>query len=253
MSKFADKLRSLSESSTTSIGFHPSAPELKSPAMLLVVGLSGSQVKGTEIVANVNADAWLMLGQGLSARIVRQIARVAGDNPVGVFAKSISEGEIDEFVGLGCDFVVFDIKAAAAILHKEGVGKILMIEPSLDPGYVRAINSTEVDGVLINSGDEDNFVAIEHLLVCRRFVELLEKPLLMTLPSSVTKVELTNLWQAGIDGVVISSIESVETLVDLKKRIGDLPRGNRSRQAKLDVMLPHYGGFVATEEDEDEE
>jgi len=253
MSKFADKLRSLSESSTTSIGFHPSVPEPKSPAMLLVVGLSGAQVKEAKIVTNVNADAWLTLGQGLSARSVRQIVKVAGDIPVGVFTKGISKGEIDEFVGLGCDFVVFDIKAAAAILHKEEVGKILMIEPSLDPGFVRAINSTEVDGVLINSGDEDNFVAVEHLLVCRRFVELLEKPLVMTLPSSVTKVELTNLWQAGIDGVVISSVESVETLVDLRKRIGDLPRGNRGRQAKADVMLPHYGGFVATEEDEDEE
>ena len=253
MSKFVDKLHSLSESSTTSIGFHPSVPELKSPAMLLVVGLSGTQVKEAKILANINADAWLTLGQGLSTRSVRQIVKVAGDIPVGVFAKGISEGEIDEFVGLGCDFVVFDIKVAAAILHKEEVGKIIMIEPSLDQGFVRAINSTEVDAVLISSGGEDNFVAVEHLLVCRRFVELLEKPILMTLPSSVMKVELTNLWQAGVDGVVASSSQSVQTLVELKKTIGNLPIGDRSRRAKVGVMLPHYSGFVATEEDEDEE
>ncbi|MGA8848272.1 MAG: hypothetical protein WB564_00380 [Dehalococcoidia bacterium] len=33
MSKFVDKLQSLSKSSTTPIGFHPSVSELKSPVM----------------------------------------------------------------------------------------------------------------------------------------------------------------------------------------------------------------------------
>ena len=149
--------------------------------------------------------------------------------------------------------MVFDVKVAAAILHKEEVGKILMIEPSLDQSFVRAINGIKVDGVLISSGGKDDFVAVEHLLFCRRFVELLEKPIVMALPSSVTKAELTDLWQAGLDGVVVSLAQSVETLAELKKTIGGLPRGGRGRRAKVGVMLPHYGGFVATEEDEDEE
>jgi len=251
MSKFADKLQSLSESSTTSIGFHPSVSELKSQTMLLVVGLSEAQVKEAKIVADVSADAWLILDQKLSARSVRQIVKVAGDIPVGVFAKGVGEGEIDEFVGLGCDFVVFDVKIAAAILHKGEVGKILMIEPSLDQSYVRAINSLEVDGVLISSGGEDNFVAVEHLLLCRRFVELLEKPIVMPLPSSFTKAGLTNLWKAGVDGVVVSSMQSIETLAELKKMMSDLPRGDRGHRAKVRVMLSHYGGFTATEEDEE--
>ena len=96
MSKFVDKLQSLSKPSTTPIGFHPSVSELKSSAVLLVVGLSGSQVKEAKIVADVNADAWLILDQGLSASSVRQIVKVAGEIPVGVFAKGISEEKIKE-------------------------------------------------------------------------------------------------------------------------------------------------------------
>jgi len=253
MSKFADKLQSLSKPSTTSIGFHPSVPELKSPSMLLVVGLPGAQIKEAKVVADVNADAWLISGQGPRTRIVQQIVKVAGDIPVGILAKGISEEEIDKFMGLGSDFVVFDIKAAAAILHKEEIGKILMIEPSLDHGFIRAINSTNVDGVLISSGEEDDFIAVEHLLICRRFVELLEKPIMMILPYSVTKVALTNLWQAGIVGVVVSSAQSPDTLAELKETIVTLPGSARVRRSKVDVMLPHYNGFVATEEDEDEE
>jgi hypothetical protein len=93
-------------------------------------------------------------------------------------------------------------------------------------------------------------VTVEHLLVCRRFVELLEKPVIMTLPSLATKEELKSLWQAGVDGVVAPLTQSVE---ELKKMIGDLPRGARGRRARAGVVLPHYGGGVVEEEDEQEE
>jgi len=248
-----DKLQSLSKSSTTPIGFHPSTSESKSPAMLLIAGLSGTKVTEAKIMADVNADAGLILGEGPSARIVKQMLEAVGDVPLGVFVKGMGKEKIDELANLGCDFVVFDIRIPAAVLHKEEVGKFLMIEPSLDQGFVRAINSFEVDGVFISSRGEDSFVAVEHLLVCRRFVELLEKPVIMALPSLVTKAELTSLWQAGVDGVVAPPMQSVETLAELKKMIGELPRGARGRRAKAGVILPQYGGVVAGEEDEEQE
>jgi hypothetical protein len=253
MSKFVDTLQSLSKSSTTPIGFHPSVSELKNPAMLLIAGLSGTQVKEAKIVADVNADAGLILSEGPSARIVKQMVEAVGNVPLGIFVKGMSEEKINELASLGGDFLVFDLKTAAAVLQKDGIGKFLMIEPSLDQNFVRAINSFEVDGVFIDNRGGDSFVAVEHLLVCRRFVELLEKPVITVLSSSITKAELTSLWQAGVDGVVAPPTQSIETLAELKKMIGDLPRGARGRRAKAGVKLPHYGGFVAREEDEEQE
>ncbi len=252
MGKFADKLKSLSKSSATPIGFHPSVSELRNPAMLLIVGLSETQIKEAKTVVDVNADAGLILSEGPSDKIIGQMAKVLGDVPLGVFGKDMSEEKINELENLGCDFVVFDIKAAAAVLHKEKIGRFLVIEPSLDQGFVRAINSLEVDGVFINNRDGNSFVAVEHLLVYRRFVEILEKPVIMTLPSLVTKAELTNLWQAGVNGVVAPLTQSVEALAELKKIIGDLPRGTRGHRAKIGVRLPHYGEGMANEEDEEQ-
>jgi hypothetical protein len=175
-----------------------------------------------------------------------------GNVPLGVFVKGMSEKEIDEIVSLGCDFVVFDIGGAAAILRKRKLGKFLMIEPSLDQGLVRAINSFEVDGVL-TSGGGGSVMTVERLLVCRRFVELLEKPVIMTLPSLASKEELTSLWQAGVDGVVAPSTQSTEALGELKRMIGDLPGRARGRRTKADVALPRYAGGMVGEEDEQEE
>jgi hypothetical protein len=252
MSKFADKLQSLSKSSTAPMGFHAAVSAVRSPAMLLVVGLSGTQVKEAKIVADVNADAGLIVSEGTSAKTIGQVVEAVGNVPLGVFVKGMSQKETDEVASLGCDFVVFDVKEASAILRKEQVGKFLMIEPSLDQGLVRAINSFDVDGVFVSSGG-DSVTTVEHLLVCRRFVELLEKPLIMTLPSLATKEELTSLWQAGVDGVVAPSAQSAEALAGLKRTIGDLPRGARGRRARAGVVLPHYGGDIVGEEEEQEE
>jgi hypothetical protein len=253
MSKFADKLQSLSKASTTPIGFRSSTSVSKSSAMLLIAGLSGTQVKEAKIVADVNADAGLILSQSPSIKIVRQMVEATGDIPLGVFVSGIGDEEINKLEGSGCDFVIFDIKASTTMLHKEGMGKFLMIEPSLDQGFARAINSLAVDGVLISSEGKDSFIDVKHLLVCRRFVELLEKPVMTTLTSLITKAELTNLWEAGVNGLVVTSTQSVEALAELKKMIGNLPIGARGRRAKADVKLPHYGGLTAREEDEDEE
>ena len=252
MSRFVDKLQSLSRSSTTPIGFHSFVTELKSPPMLLVAGLSGTQLKEAKTVADVNADAGLVLSEGTGAQVVKQIAEAIGSVPLGVFVRNMNEKGIDELAGSGCDFVVFDIKGAAEILSRKEVGKFLMIEPSLDQGLVRAINSLEVDGVFVSKG-EDSSVAVEHLLVCRRLVELLEKPVIMTLPSLATKEELKSLWQVGVDGVVVPSGQSSEALAGLKRMIGDLPRGSRGRRVRASVKLPHYGAGVVEEEDEQEE
>ena len=251
MSKFLDKLQRVSRVSSGPIGFHASAAQSNSSGMLLVAGLSGSLVKETRIAADASVDAALVLKEGVSVKAVKQMMEAVGGVPLGVLVKGMSADEMGEFVGLGCDFVVFDIKSPSAVLHNEEAGRVLATEPSLDMGLLRAVNSLDVDGVLIHVGGEQSFVSVEQLLVCRRFVELLEAPVMMALPSSVTGAELAGIWQAGVDGVVAPPSQSAESLADLQEMIGKLPRGSRGRRAKLDVRLPHLGGGGDGGEDEE--
>lgn len=253
MSKFVERLRSLSKSTATPIGFHATAAESKRSVMLLVAGLSGAQAKEARMAADVGADAGLVMEKVPDPKTVKQMVRLAGVVPLGVFVKGIGEQTANELARAGCDFLVFGLEAAAAILDKQEIGRFLMMEPSLDLGLVRAVNSLEIDGVFVSLGAGAPFVAVEHLLACRRFVDLLEKPVMMTLPSVVTKVELASLWRLGIDGIVSPFGQSIEALMELKKTVGDLPRGARGRRARVSVMLPHHGGVVDTEEDMEEE
>ncbi len=252
MSKLVDKLQQLSESSVPSIGFHPTVHESKGSAMLLMVGLSGADVKEAKVAADINADAVLMLNQSFTTKLIKQMAEAVGDIPLGVFVKGISEKKMSKLTSSGCDFIVLDVKMPAIALQEETIGKFLMVEPSLEPGLLRTINSLDVDGVFINRGEE-SFITVERLLIYQRFCELLSKPLVVILPSSVTSAELSNLWQIGIDCVVTPPAQSEETLAELRRMIDNLPKEAKRRRGKAGVILPHYGGDVTLEEEEEEE
>ena len=252
MSKFVDKLQRLSKSSAPSIGFHPAASESKSLAMLLIAELSGGDIKEAKVIADGKADAGLILHQGFIAEKVKQMVKALGDVPLGVLLEGASKEEAGGLVGSGCDFVVFGVKIPAVAMLDEKVGKFLLIEPSLDQGLVRAINGLDIDGVFINKGKE-SFITVEHLLICRRFSELLDKPLVITLPSLVTGAELDNLWEAGVDGIVIPPGQPTKALAELRRMIDNLPRGIKRYRGKAGVILPRYGGDVVIEEDEEEE
>lgn len=252
MSKFVDKLHNLSKSSVSPIGFHAAASEPKSLAMLLVAGLSGVDAREAENVANSNVDAGLILSQSFNLTSLEKTVKAMGDIPLGVLIKGMAGKKVSKLIGSGCDFVVFDMKTAAAALQGKKVGKFLLIEPSLDQSLVRAINGLDIDGVFINRGEE-SFITVEHLLVYHRFSELLDKPLVVTLPSLITSVELSNLWEAGIDGLVIPPAQPIEAFTELRKMIDHLPKRAKRQRGRVGVVLPHYGRGTTGEEEEEEE
>ena len=252
MSKFVDKLHNLSKSSVSPIGFHAAASEPKSSAMLLVAGLSGVDAREAENITNSNVDAGLILNQDFKLGSLKQTAKTMGNVPLGVFIKGMAEKKVNKLIGSGCDFVVFDMKISATALQEEKIGKFLLIEPSLEQGLVRAINRLDIDGVFINRAREP-FITVEYLLVCQRFSDLLNKSLVVTLPSLITSVELSNLWEAGIDGLVVPPEQPIEAFAELRRMIDNLPKGVKRQRGRVGVVLPHYGESTTGEEEEEEE
>jgi len=251
MSKFVDKLHKLSKTSVSSIGFHANTPRVKSSPMLLVAGLVETSVKSAEAIASVNADAGLVLNWDFKKGGLKRMIKVLGNTPVGVVVNETDKEKIDKLIDLGCDFVVFGMRTPVAVLEKEELGKLLAIEPSIDQRLVRAAGTLDIDGVFINRGEE-SFITVEQVLICQHFSELLDKPLVVTLPSIITSAELSNLWKAGVDGVVVPPEQSIESLVKLREMIDNLPKETRRGQGKvLDVTLPHYERDIAIEEEEE--
>ncbi len=251
VSKFAERLRRVYAGSTPSMGFRKSV-EIEDPILLIVADVTAAGAKMAKAIA-CDIDAGIVDCQGLEASAFEQLAKAMGDVPLGIFLEGAdNKDEIAKLIDLGSDFLVFGLKTPLEIINKQWPGKILKIEPSLDQGLVRAINALplSVDGVLIS--DEISLLTVERLLIYQRFAELLDKPLLVTLGSSVTEDELKSLYAAGVNGVVLSQGLSQEAIAGLKKTIAGFSKTVK-RRVRSAALLPRLGGMVEAEAEVEEE
>jgi hypothetical protein len=251
MSKFAEKLQRIYRGSAQAMGFRKSA-ETEIPPLLIVASLTKTGVAEANALAVAGIDAGIVVAKGLSAKSFGQLAEAVGAIPLGLSLESTEKDVIAKSIDLGCDFVVFGLKTPLEAVEKEGLGRVLKIEPSLEPGLVRAVNGLplSIDAVLV-AGDEP-VITIERLLIYQRFAELLDKPFLVTLASMITANELGDLFEAGVNGLVLPEGLSAESLADFKKLVSGLSRTAR-RKHKAAAILPRLGGEIETGVEEEEE
>ncbi len=242
------------------MGFKATQPALPKPRIQLVASLAQESVDHlADYVAG--ADAGLLRISKLSsgAKTLQKISQALSDIPWGGWLQDSGLGKIKQMVKVGCDFVVFPAtNTPLAILQNDEVGKILEVEASLSEGLLRAANELPIDAVLIASEQSDSyFLTWQHLMLFRRFADLLTKPLLVSIPLSVTASEIQALWEAGVDGVVIEVGvgQPVDRLKELRQVINKLVFPSLLRREKVEPLLPRIGGepSIVTAEEEEEE
>jgi len=259
MSKLIDRLNQAAKAVPQPMGFRTSQPGSARPRLLLIASLA--QVANIGSLADYisGADAVLLPVTKLSprARTLQRIAQFPSDIPWGGWLGDSGNREIGPMAAAGCDFVVLPTSAALTITKADKVGKILQVESSLSEGLLRAVNELPVDAVFIaeEQGDE-SFLTWHHLMLFRRFADLLTKPLLISIPLNVTADELQVLWETGVDGVIvpIGAGQPAGKLEELRRTIDKLTFSPRQR-GKVEALLPHISAEtspVAEEEEEEE-
>lgn len=247
MSKLVDKLGRFSKPAPQ-MGFRRASSESAAPTMLLIVGIREGDVTGAKAVASSDVDVGLIFEQ-IEMGNLGQMAEATGNIPLGVFLGEGNSDKVAEIATSGCDFVVFDVKAPVEILEIKELGKFLAVEMSSGYDLIRPIGELEVDGVILVN--REPVLAIEHLLLCQRFGSMITKPILVEV-ASPTKADVSTLWEAGVDGIVVPPGQSLEQLSRLRETIASLPQ-RRRKSGKIGVTLPHYGGMAVEEEEAEEE
>jgi hypothetical protein len=251
MSKFVDKLKQVSTGGQP-MGFRAAATAPSKPRMLLVAVVPGGDAEHlADIVAGADAGLLSMARPGSGAKALEQISQAVPDIPWGGWLKEIGREGAGK---AGGDFIVFPAeKAALSMPGGEETGKILEVEPWLEPGLLKAVDSLPVDAVLI-AAEDSQFLTWHHLMLFQRCVNILSKPLLVLVPPGVNAGELAALWEAGVRGVVVKAGE--EGLVaGIRQMLDKLPVPTGGKRNKAGPLLPRMGGEmgVVSEEEEEEE
>ena len=244
MSKFIDKLNQVSRDEPQSIGFRTIRSVSPKPKMLLVASLAQTNIDNVaEFVAGV--DAWVLTisKTGSGTRNLQKISQAQPEIPWGGWLEGSSQGEIEQIVKAGGDFAVFPAVNTSLATFQDGeLGKILEVESSLSDGLLRTVNDLPVDAVFVAGGQgEDYILTWRHLMLFQHFADLLTKPLLVSVPSTVADGELKVLYEAGVAGVVVEVGVGLPQgkLKELRQVVDKLDTPSPRKRGKAEAIIPH--------------
>lgn len=259
MSLFIDRLKRISRTSPRSIGFKAASSVSAILKMQLVAGLEADGA-GQLTGHIIGADAVMLSLANRSAGVktLREIAKAVSDIPCGVRLPAVPE-DIKPLGKAGGDFAVFPSDCAVmGLLEGDTPGKIIEVEAAINEGLLRAINQLPLDAVLVNCQKEGTALTWQHLMLFRRFADLLAIPLLASIPATVTATQLQAIWDAGVSGVVVgvTGEQPQDRIQELRKMIDNLAfpaaHGRYREEIRL-ARITHQPNTVADVEEEEED
>ncbi|MFC1941680.1 hypothetical protein ACFLWU_00485 [Chloroflexota bacterium] len=261
MSRLIDELNKTAKVTPQPMGFKSALPTSSKPRIILIAGLAeiGDADQSGGLVDGSDAVLIRLSKSDLTAKTLQKNTDSMPDLPWGGWLDNIGIKKMETLVGAGCDFLVFPSTSQfVAPLKDDKPGKILQVELSLDEGLVRAINDLPVEAVFAaNTWKADDSLAWHHLMRFQYFSNLLNKPLLVSVPMNVTSDELKALWEAGVEGVVVEAGASQLTgrLKELRMAIDKITFPLSRKRGKTEAILPRMGveSAMITEDEEDEE
>ncbi len=258
MSRFIDELNRLSRAAPQSIGFRTKEAAPIKPKLQLVASLAEENAeKLADHLAGADAGLLRISKPGPGAKALQKITQTVPDIPWGGWLGG--QGAIKQLTRVKCDFIVFPATSTSLEMpEKEEVGMILEVEASLSEGLLRATNELPIDAVLVTAEKSPSYsVTWQHLMLFRRFADLVTKPLLVSIPAKVTAGVLQALWEAGVNGVVVevSAGQPQDELKKLRRIIDKLESPSPRRRERTVSLLPHISreSEPATAEEEEEE
>ncbi|MFC1846690.1 hypothetical protein ACFLYS_01340 [Chloroflexota bacterium] len=242
MSRFIKKLNREPQAELPPMGFGRS-PKAPKPRMLLVAEVKAGAAEASKLA--VGADAILL-------KDTTKSIKDTGDTPCGILLGK--NGSLKTAAEAGVDFIAFPPGVPLEIVEDEEVGKILVIEASMERDLVKVIGAMPLDAVLV-SGEEVEHTPFtwHHFMLLRGIAALCGKPLLLSIAADVGKDELQLLLEAGVAGVVVEAKNS-EEIKELCRIIDSLKPPSKGKKGKIRAIVPmrrEETTSVIEEDDED--
>ena len=170
----------------------------------------------------------------------------------GVSVSGIDQERIATLKEAGCDFVVFDSSANAAVLNDEDLGKIMRVGKDLSEGSAAAINDLPIDGALFTTDDLRLPLSVKDLIDIESVRGMLGKPFMVDVPTDLSTPELEVIRDTGTAALAVDVLS--KAVRELAERVDSL-KPKRPRSGRRDELTPSVplGASVDFFQDGDDE
>ena len=259
MSRLIDKLNKTNKSAAQPMGFRTSRSEEEEAALVIIASAdTDAPDKIGEYTAGADAVYLSSGSPGISAKSIQPIIKALSRIPCGISVEDARSKKLDDFIGAGCDFLVFtEDSPVGPIPQDEKSGKLLRVDPSLEDSLARVINNLPVDAVITSEiTGKEKTITWQHLMNIQRLAMLITKPVIIPVAASVTPGELKAIRDADIRGIVVAADAGEPgTIERIRRDIKELPPRSEKKRDKTDVLLPYSAGpaeAAIPEEDDDD-
>ncbi len=254
MSRLIDKLTKMRQSEPQPLGFMLGRGAAEKPKLQLIASVS---VGNLDAVSSGLKPADSVIIEITKADDTGALEKVCQDKdvaPGGGWLKATNGGTLKKLMNTACDFAVFQPTAQLSVVHKDKIGRVLELDPSLSEGLLRAANELPVDAVLVSGKESENALTLNRLMLIQRLAYMVNKPILVPVLINSTEPELQALWDMGIGGVIVAveDEKSIEKLSELRKAIDKLVPPAR-KKGKSTAILPRVQSEAPKPEEGEEE
>ncbi len=160
------------------------------------------------------------------------------------------------------DFTVFSIDTDMALVKNASCGKVLIISSDIEDKYLRMLDDLPVDAILLAQCEgQPCRPTLQHYMLCQRIAMSVSKPLIVHVGTNIGVQEITDLWDYGIDGIMVD-VDNVDPMIisNLEKIIGNLELKAKRKKIRLAPIIPNIAVSQsqqqpepAPDEDDDED
>ncbi len=226
MSKLSERIRRAARPAPAPFGFGPAAAPIKSPSMLIIVRLGGSETGKAAEAAKSGADA-VIVADPAKAKAEGAILGAALDKTDRASATAAREA--------GADFLLLDAASALAeAMLDQKLGYVLNLAEEPDDTRTRLLGDLNLDAIIVPSPKAP--VTLARLLELRRVAGLTRTPLLVQAEAGIDAALLQVLRDSGAAGIVIEA-SGIGKLGELKERIAGLPAAGKRHEERAEVTV----------------
>jgi hypothetical protein len=255
MSRLIEKLTRIRQSEPQPMGFRLGQSASEKPRLQLVACFNSENMEKLSAVADT-ADAIMIEVTGSEDLDALEKVCQSKDKMIGGgWLKISGSGTLKKAFNDACDFMVFPPATAVNLIPREKVGCVLELDASLSEGLLRTANDLPVDAVLIFGKDIENTLTLNRLMLVQRVAYMLNKPILMSVPTGYSQAEMQAIWDIGVSAVVveISAEKQLEKLAELRKIIDKLAPPASRKKDRTRAILPRLQAEPEPEEEGEEE
>ena len=239
MGDLLDKFERASKGTVQPLGFGGAAKREKVAPMLLLGAIDAGDDAQAKLAIDAGVDGVIVAKRGATKKAdVNKSIKAAKNLTVGVWVDQAAEKD-----PAGTDFQVFSSESTPiGSLGGENRTNVMQVVPELEDGLLKTIEHLPVDVFLVSLADAEE-LTVSQLMRLARVRGVTSRWLLAHLAKLPTQVELEQLREAGVSGIVVDLAnqdanglkECMAALVELPH---DVPERNKHRNV---ATLPSAG------------